>query len=196
MKKNILILSLFVVVTQFGWSQVTSKLHDFPLRITLADESISLPTFWFIDYSFNPSIQIGTERIIKEKSKSNWAIVGNAGFYYNKNWQAAVTLTGGMGYRLFFNRWNFNPRLEVGYGHIVETNPVYRLDDNGIVQKIKNYGTPLGISTLSLNVGYALNDQARSPEIFVTFASSVELPLRLPTGVHQFVGIGLQFYPF
>lgn len=173
----------------------TSKWQDYPLRVTLADESISLPNFWFTNYPFNPSVQIGTEHIWKQKERSNWAILGNVGFYYHKNWQAALTLTSGIGYRRHFGRWNINPRLELGYAHVWETNPVYKIE-NGQPRKVTNFGNPLGTTGLSLNIGYALTDKPRSPEIFVTYGSSIEVPLHLPTGVHQTVGVGVQFYPF
>ena len=180
----------------YAQAQTTnSKWQNYPLRVVLADESISLPNFWFTNYSFNPSIQVGTEHIFKQKERSNWALLGNVGFYYHKNWQAALTLTSGIGYRRNFGRFNINPRLELGYAQVWETNAVYQIQD-GQPKKVTNLGTPLGTAALSLNVGYALKDEPRSPEVFLTFGSSVELPFRLPTGAHQTVGIGVQFYPF
>lgn len=176
-------------------NQLDSIPHHLPLKISILDESISFPNFWFLDFSFNPTIMLGTEIILKEKNNHDWHLTGNLGYYFHKDWQAAIFLNSEIGFRHHFGKFNISPRFGLGYAHTFATKAVYRPVD-GQFEKVKDFGSPTFTPSLSINIGYQFKDAKYSPEIFLTFMSSLEIPFTIHTGIHQFVGLGYKFYPF
>lgn len=166
-----------------------------PLKISILDESIALPNFWFTRYSYNPAAMVGTEFILKEKEKHDWHLTANLGFYYHKDWQAAVFLNSEIGYRYHFGRFNAAARLGLGYAHVFATQPIYREVDGDFVAAT-DYGSPAFMPSLGVSLAYELKEQEYSPEVFLIFASQAEVPFNFFTGLHQMVGIGVKFYPF
>ncbi|MEM6806362.1 MAG: hypothetical protein AAF696_33495, partial [Bacteroidota bacterium] len=115
--------------------------------------------------------------------------------FYHKESQAAVFLTTEFGYRRHFGRWNLRLGLGPGYLHGFSTGPVYRLEE-GNFSEVSDRGNPTFLISASAELGYQLAKRDRSPELFLTWANSLELPLDAYTGAHQLVGIGLKIYPF
>lgn len=177
------------------YAQETGSSKAYPLKISIMDESITYPNGSFLRYSFNPAIMIGTERILKEKPKSHWYMTGNLGFFYHKDWQTGIFLNSEFGYQRNLGRWNVHGRLGLGYLHSFATGAVYKLDA-GEFQEVTDKGTHTFMPSGTVGVGYRLGEGAYSPEIFLDMMVSVELPFNYYTGVHQFTGVGVKFYPF
>jgi len=168
--------------------------QSFPISITVMDESVSIPNFWFVRYSYNPALMVGTEYILKEKGNHDWHLTANLGGYYSKEWQGAVFLNSELGYRYHLKRWNTSARFGLGYAHTFETQPIYK-PVNGTFEQVSNYGNPALMTSLALNVSYKLKDEENSPEVFLNYMSSIEFPISLYGAVHQMVGVGVKFYP-
>lgn len=181
-------------ISNISPAQETSK-APLPLKISILDESLALPNFWFTRYSYNPAAMVGTEFILKEKEKTDWHLTANLGFYYHKDWQAAVFLNSEIGYRYHFGRFNAAARLGIGYAHVFATQPIYREVDGDFVAAT-DYGSPTFMPSLGLSLAYELQEKAYSPEVFLIFSSQVEVPFNFFTGLHQLVGVGVKFYPF
>lgn len=175
--------------------QVDSLKHPLPLRIAVLDESMSLPNFWFTRYAYNPAIMIGTEYPLSQKARHDWYISANLGFYYHKKAQSAIFLNTALGYRYRLGRWQPSASLGLGYAHSFYPGQVYEYTD-GAFQETSNTGHPNFMPSVALNLGYQIRNTAYSPSVFVTFMSAVDIPFRQETSLHQFVGIGYQFYPF
>lgn len=171
--------------------EVTNK--KIPIRIALMDESISFPNFWFTRYDYNPAVMLGTEHIFRHKNKQDWLLAGNVGFYHHKHWQTAVFLNVEIGYRYHLKRFNGSARLGLGYAHVFHPGPVYSSVD-GTFEEVTDYGSPAFMPSLSLNIGYRIKEAPDSPELFLTFMSAADLPFNIFTALHQFVGVGCQFY--
>ncbi len=186
---NILVLLLFFSITQKGFSQTM------PLKISILDESISFPNFWFTDYAFNPSLMIGTEHILKEKGNHDWHLAGNLGFYQHKDWQNGVFLNAEIAYRYHFKRLSIAPKFGLGYAHTFSPKSVYQFE-NGEYKPVKEFGNPTLMPSLSIELAFKINKTEQSPEVFLTFMESAEIPFRFYNGLHQFVGLGYKFYPF
>jgi len=196
MKNTLIVIVLLIITSSMLHSQsLQEETRKFPLKISLLDESISLPNFWFTRYSYNPAAMIGTEYILKEKNNYDWHLTGNLGFYYHKNWQTAVFVNSEIGYRYHLGRFNASARLGVGYAHVFATQPIYREVD-GDYELQTDYGSPAFMPSLGINFAYELQDKEYSPEVFLTFMSHAEVPFNIFTGLHQMVGIGVKFYPF
>ena len=193
MKNTRLFLFLFLLtsftLSQKGYSQ------SMPLKVSVLDESISFPNFWFTDYSFNPAIIIGTERLLKEKGNHDWHLTGNLGFYQHKDWQNGIFVNTEIAFRHHFGRLSVSPKLGIGYAHTFSPKPVYRFD-NGEYRQVKELGNPTLMPSLSIELAFKINKTEQSPEVFLTFMESAEIPFRFYNGLHQFVGLGYKFYPF
>ncbi|MEM8527194.1 MAG: hypothetical protein AAGG68_21315 [Bacteroidota bacterium] len=194
MKHAIIMIAVLMSSYNICTAQERSK-DPIPLKISILDESIALPNFWFTRYSYNPAAMVGTEFILKEKEKHDWHLTANLGFYYHKDWQAAVFLNSEIGYRYHFGRFNAAARLGLGYAHVFATQPIYREVDGDFVAAT-DYGSPAFMPSLGVSLAYELKEQEYSPEVFLIFASQAEVPFNFFTGLHQMVGIGVKFYPF
>lgn len=192
-KKILLTLLSCYCVSLFSLQAQTKQ--EFPLTISLMDESLILPGFKFLQYSFNPAIMIGTEYVLKENPKSDWFLTGNLGLYYHDQSQLGALLQSEFGYRRKMGKWNASLRVGAAYLHSFSTKPVYLLE-NGTVSEGTDVGNPTFMPSAALSVGYRVGDQKYSPELFLIWMNSMELPFDYYTGAHQFTGIGIKFYPF
>jgi len=188
--KNLLIT---ILLFSFSGKLLAQDSKPIALHISIMDESLSFPNFWFLGYSYNPAIQIGTEFLLKEKGNHDWHLTTNLGFFYHKDIEAAIFLNSEIGYRYHLKRFSIYPRFGLGYAHTFSTKAIYQPVD-GIFQKTKDKGTPTFMPSLSMNIGYALRDEDRSPVVYFTFATAPELPFTRYNGLHQFVGLGYKFY--
>ena len=159
------------------------------------DESTSFPTGWFLSFPFDPAVMVGTEYSFRPGRINDWHLAGNLGFWYHRHNQTALFVQGAFGYRRNIGRWNVFGRLGAAYVHSFAPTPVFRLED-GSFQTGRDSGTPAFMPSLELGGGYRLGESAYSPEIFASITHSAEFPLNEFTGLHQFAGIGIKFYPF
>ena len=196
MKKRLIIICCFLgIFMQINAQEKATIKQNFPINISILDESTSLPNFWFLRYSYDPAIMIGTEYILKQKAKSDFHLTGNIGYYYHEDWASTLFILPEIGYRYHLKRWSFYARFGVGYSHSFATKPIYQFEE-GAFRETNDLGNPAAMVSLSLNTSFKLSDKALAPEIYVTLMSSGELPFNNYTGVHQFAGVGYKFYPF
>ncbi|MEM0999306.1 MAG: hypothetical protein AAGN35_19775 [Bacteroidota bacterium] len=185
---------LFLLIwTALLCQQATAQ--NFPIKVSVMQASVSPPSAGAFRYPFNPAVMVGTEYILSEKGKSDWHLAANLGWFYHRNLQTGFLLNGEIGYRYRLGRFHVAPRLGLGYGHTFSTEPVYRLENSEPV-RVKDYGNPTFLPSLSVALGYRLGDQTTSPEIFLTWQQMAEVPFVFFTGLHQFVGAGIKFHPF
>lgn len=189
MKRITLALLCALFVSNFSYAQKSA----WPLKISLLDESISLPNTWFLDYPYNPAIMVGTEFNIKSNPRNAIFLSGDLGFYHHKHWQNALFLNVGIGYRQDFWKMYASLRLGPGYSHAFAAAPVYKFED-GEYKEVTDWGSPKFSPFANLEIGYKFTSEPDSPSIYFTFGQSVDLGL-IPFP-HQFVGLGFQFYPF
>ncbi|MEO0895189.1 MAG: hypothetical protein AAFY71_02135 [Bacteroidota bacterium] len=189
-------LLIFLSLLAFGWQlHAQEKLSQLPIRISVMDESISLPNGWFTRYSFNPAITVGTEYVLKGEGASQLIVGGNLGYYYHKNWQSAFFLNGELGYKQHFNRLAAYLKLGVGYAHAFTPQPIFEGTETS-TQEARDWGYPIFMPSATVGLSYRLRNEPYSPEIFAQMMTSAEFPFNLYSGLHQFVGLGFTFYPF
>ncbi|MEO0338125.1 MAG: hypothetical protein AAF242_02820 [Bacteroidota bacterium] len=187
------VLFVFLCLYVFGIQAKAQLSSDQPLKISILDESISLPNTWFLDYSFNPAIMVGTEITLKSNPKNAFFLSGDLGFYHHKGIQSALVFNLGLGYRQEIGRLYASLRLGPGYSHIFTASQIYEYENGEYVEK-GDLGRPTFSPFIALEVGYALSSKAQRPELFLTMIESVDI--NAVTFPHQFVGLGLKFYPF
>lgn len=197
--KSILISSiiLFACYTQLHAQEQekSSFFQTHPIKISVLDESLSLPNFWFVSFPYNPAMMIGTEHILKQGKNSDFHLTANLGGYYHRYARTAFFLNTELGYRYHLGRWNASFRMGIGYSHAFYPGPEFGLDGE-VSEEISSLGRPLLMPSAALGMGYHLSDDPYSPEIFLTYMTAVDFPLSLYNSVHQFVGIGVAVYPF
>lgn len=195
MKNNMFFWMFVCLIGTSVHAQESKNPHGFPLKISLMDESLTFPNGAFLRYDFNPAIMIGTEHVLKQKPKSEWYLGSNLGFFYHKEWQTGIFLNGEFGYRRHFGRWNVHGKLGLGYLHSFTSGPVYQLED-GVLSETANTGTPTLLPSATIGLGYRIGKSPSSPVIFADMMMSAEIPFNFYTGIHQFTGLGIKFYPF
>ncbi len=195
MKRTIILLFFITAAGSVLANPPDTAKHPMPLKISLLNESISFPNFAFTRYRFNPTVMVGTERILKVKRNHDWHLTGNVGFYHHKRWQNAAFISSEIGYRLYFGRVAATARFGLGYAHTFSASKVYK-QEGGEWKEAKDWGNPTLTTSLALGAEYNFNDQPNSPAVFLTYMSSMETPFTIYTGLHHFVGVGYKFYPF
>ena len=195
-KKEILLLALSLMGFATLFAQEKEKREQtFPLHISVMKESISLPVASPLKYRYNPAIIVGTEYLLKEKENHDFHLVGNLGYYYHKDWESTIFLNIGVGYRYNLKRWSIYPRLGIGYAHIFSSKPIYKFK-GGQFRQVKDFGSPAGQGSFSLNTGYKLNKNDNSPVLYLTYMFTAQIPNSDFGGFHQFIGLGYQFFSF
>lgn len=187
--------TLFCLLTTAFHTQAQSPLAPYPLKVSVLDESLILPGFKFLQYGYNPALMVGTEYKLNNNPVSSWHLTGNLGFFYHAQSQTGIFLNSEFGYRYHLNRWNFRLGTGLGYLHGFSNRPVYKREE-GILVESTDFGSPTLMISASAEIGYQLKPGEQQPELFLTWMNSAEVPFNFYTGIHQFVGIGIKFYPF
>ncbi len=197
MTKTLFVLSLIIIWANASIAQDKSIWDQpIPLKLSIADETIGFPNFWFTRYGFNPVLMIGSEVILKERNNHNWHLTGNLGYYHHKGWQSAVFVSSEIAYRQYIGRlFSVSPKFGLGYSHVFANKPVYRLNHDEWEQ-VTDYGSPTFNVSLAVELELKLKPEASSPAIFMNYQSMVDIPFNVYTGMHHFVGVGYKFYPF
>lgn len=177
------------------WSQEDTLRQRYPLRIAVMDESISLPNHWFLRYSYNPAIMIGTSYLLRQRPHYNWHLAGDVGFYHHKDWQSAVFLRAAIGYQHNWKRFSGSARLGLGYAHIFHPAPVYKPDGNRLEQQ-SDFGSPAFMPSLALHFTFRLRDDESSSAIGLIVMQAADVPFNIFTSLHQMVGLSYTLYPF
>ncbi len=196
MKKQLLIWLFAIGLCHFANGQQKSLWQQpIPIKVSILDQSTSLPNFWFTRYSYNPAITVGTELILKKKKNHDWHLTGNLGFYHHKNWQNAAFLNSEIGFRQHFGRLSANARFGLGYSHTFAAAPVFT-QESGEWKEKTDFGNPTLNTSLGIGLEYILGQSETSPTLTMTYQSMVDIPFNIYTSLHHFVGLGFKFYPF
>lgn len=194
MKKFLQFLPIICLIFYSSKTFTQQEVTSFPIKISILDETLTLPGLGSLNYKFNPAIMLGTEYILRKKNNHDWFLSANLGYYYHKDWQAAVFINSEIGYRYQFKRWNFNSKFGLGYAHAFSTKPLYE-NKEGVWQEAKNTGSPKFMPSIGFELGYQLTDEINSPEIFATYMLAIDVPTNIFSGFHRLAGIGIKFYP-
>ena len=90
LKTNVVIGSFLLLMSWSCFAQSQVNKSDLPLSISVLDESLALPNFKFLSYSYNPALIVGTAYPLKTTENSKTYLKLQVGGYHHKGWQSAV----------------------------------------------------------------------------------------------------------
>ncbi len=166
-----------------------------PLKVVLADESIALPGFSFVDYGYEPALLLSSEYPMGRSGYDGFYISGTLGWYFHRHFRTSVFTNAQISYRLRAKRFHGSIGVGPGAALAYATQPVYEFDD-GTYAEGKNSGQLLFMPAATLELGYKLGTTPTATELLLDYSFAVETPFALVPAPHLFVGLGLRFYPF
>jgi hypothetical protein len=189
----------FLLMILFGNLNLQSQ-PAMPVRISVFNESTSIPFTRFFTAPVHPGIEAGTA--LKWKEKEHWRLYPSVSvgyLFHNKLYQAVyLQVELNCDYVLDFGLC-FKSSLGVGYMHTFTTQQEFSFE-NGVYESRADKGNSRFMPSLSLGLGYRLQPaQLNSAEIFVMYQAWAEYPYSpgfIPIMTHTNLHLGSVFYPF
>jgi len=191
-KSTIIFLFLFSTIV------LHAQPKQYPIRVSVFNESTAVPFTRFFTMPIHPGGQIGTEFVYHQKTKTYLYQTANLGYVFHNFLYQAVFLNSELGLDYKF-RFGLNAKalIGLGYMHSFATQQEYVLR-NGIYMSKPDLGNARLIPSLSIGAGYRLSKKKEnSPELFVLYQSWLEYPYSpgfIPVMTHINLQIGAKFY--
>jgi hypothetical protein len=179
----------------------TARAQDaLPVRLSIFNESTSMPFSKGITTPIHPGVELGTEFLWKESKRLRLYPTLTAGYLFHRHLYQAVFLNGGLGLDLKFGfGLSVKGILSVGYMHTFTTQQEYQFD-KGTYKSKNDKGNARVIPALAFGLGYRFNrSDFKSPEVFALYQTWIEYPYSpgfIPVMAHTNVHLGYKFYPF
>lgn len=168
-------------------------------RISLFNESTSIPFTHVLNHPIHPGIEVGREFAWKEGSQTRLYPSISIGYLFHRDLYQAVYVNLELGFdvKTVFG-FHLKSALGLGYMHSFSTGREYQLEDGRYVPG-KDRGNARLMPALSLGVGYRLKpDDPASSEVFVRYQSWLEYPYSpgfIPVMTHTSLHLGFSFQP-
>ncbi|MFN3404869.1 MAG: hypothetical protein ACK40G_12290 [Cytophagaceae bacterium] len=137
--KKIILLLLFSTV--FNLSQIFAQDNKLPIQVSFFNNGTSLPTKPF-SRPIHPGIQVGTWKVLKERSKSSFIQNFKLGYFFHRYNQHGIQLFTETAYRFkIYKGLGGETMLGLGYLHSIPDMQIFVLKDGEYVKK-RNWGRP------------------------------------------------------
>ncbi len=169
-----------------------------PLRISVFNESTSIPFTKFFSTPIHPGIQAGTEYDYQVRGNSRMFQTISLSYFYHKYLAQGVGLNTAFGYEYRFKKGlAFAVLPGIGYMHTFATTKEYVFKDGQYHIKTDK-GNPRLYPSLSIDSGYYLNkNNTLSPQLFIRYEIWAEYPYSpgfIPIMTHLNLHLGLKFF--
>lgn len=169
------------------------------IRISVFNESTSIPFTHLLNSPIHPGIQVGTDLPWKKGDHFRLYPSISVGYLFHRELYQAVYVNFELGYDLQFGfGLNLKSALGLGYLHTFATRPEYQFAD-GRYRQGKDRGNARMMPSLSLGWGYRLQpDNPKSPEVFMLYQSWLEYPYSpgfIPLMTHTNLHLGINIHP-
>lgn len=180
MKKNLLLLCLFLMTAQMGHAR---KFNPSELQFSVFNEAISLPTkspVWSTDIYHHFGMGLGFNWEYRKGAKSSMLWNLSTQYYNHQFLYSALQIYGAWDYRYHLSP-SFALGFEsgMGYMHRFSHMPEYRFDDDGY-QRIRRLGIPSLIFTLGTQLHWYPKSFLRGASFFLKYQIQ---------GVYHFAGV-------
>ncbi|PHN04572.1 hypothetical protein CRP01_21445 [Flavilitoribacter nigricans DSM 23189 = NBRC 102662] len=182
------------------WSASTAAAQEGnTLRISVFNESTSIPFTHVLNTPVHPGIQVGTDLNWKNGDHYRLYPSISVGYLFHRDLYQAVYLNLELGYDLQFDfGLNLKSAVGLGYLHTFNVQPEFQFED-GSYRQGKDRGNARLMPSLSLGWGYRLQPaNPRSPEIFMMYQSWLEYPYSpgfIPLMTHTNLHLGINIHP-
>jgi hypothetical protein len=156
--------------------QIFAQKKNFPVNISLFNESTAIPFTQFYTMPIHPGIQLGTEFNYTNKEHSRLFQTANSSYFYHNHLVQGIGLSTELGYEYRLRLGlAFESLLGVGYMHTFATAEEFTFS-NGQYEKKADQGNPRFYPSLSFDIGYYFKKSRNSPKIFIRYQSWAEYP--------------------
>lgn len=177
---------------------VNAQKKDFPVNVSVLNESTSIPFTRFFTVPVHPGMQLGTEFNYRNKSHSRLFQTANICYFYHNYLAQGVGLNSELGYEYRLKSGlAFTALLGVGYMHTFATTEEFTFK-NGEYIKRADRGNARFYPSVSLDLGYYLKkSQVTSPKLFIRYQSWAEYPYSpdfIPVMTHINLHVGAKLF--
>ena len=143
-------------------------------------------------------VSLGTEFFYRQKDNFDFYQSANINYYYAKYSTSAIVLNSEAGFRYIFNFGLFaDIGLGVGYAHLFRPNAIYKQNNNGEYEQVRDYGSPRLLADFYLSAGYDFSKNGELPlSLYLKYGSYVDILYApdLPALPHNIFQIGARYY--
>lgn len=192
MNKVLLLLIFLAPSVLFG------KGKEFPVNISVFNESTAIPFTRFLTTPIHPGLQLGTEFDYKVKEHSRLFQSANISYFYHNYLAQGAAINTELGYEYRLKSGlAFAGLIGIGYMHTFATTEEFTFT-NKQYEKKADTGNARFYPSFSVDVGYYLNKiDLNSPKIFVRYQSWGEYPYSpgfIPVMTHINLHLGVKFF--
>lgn len=162
------------------------------IRVSVLNESISLPSLQLTKPPFHPTLNIGTD--LREKGGKHWkrTFGVDAYYYYHKQIEHAIMLDAS--YRIGYQfKFGLKPYFStaLGYKHAILTGEKYELKD-GEYQKSTHLGKAQANLKLGFGLEYPISEKYSLMTDYKFMTSFPSGGMFVPFNLNTFLGAGLK----
>lgn len=169
---------------------------DFPLSISIMDESIGLPSYRLTGKALHPGVIVGTSFPLQSYNKASLLLGTNLGWFYHRKIAHEFFVNGEIAYVYAISERFFIEGISgLGYAHSFYPSEIYVFDENGNIVEKNQLGRGHALVNFGLGLGYNVTDKAI---LFTRYQFVIETPFAnsFPVMPHTFFQVGATFYPF
>jgi len=204
MRKIVFSLAIIILIgsgcnSLFGQEVETKKwLAKHPIDFAFGNFLVGMPFSNIFINKFYPLVTIGTEFYYRNKNKSQIYQTAKIGGYYNKYNTSSFFINTEIGYRYTFGFGLFaDANLGVGYSHLFHPNAIYKPNDNGEYEQVRDWGKPSIMADYLLSIGYDFSKRLNKPaSIFLRYGNYMQLFYNsdIPVLPQNSFQIGIRFF--
>jgi hypothetical protein len=171
--------------------------QEFPLRVTVGNESTAIPFTRFFTVPVHPSVQAGTDFTYRDRAHSRIYQTINLGYAFHRYLYQGLWLNTEAGYDYMFSfGLNLKALLGAGYLHTFATQQEYQFKDGKYVGGA-DWGNPRLMVSLALGIGYKIKKESgKGTEIFLLYKPWIEYPYSpgfIPLMTHISLEAGVRY---
>jgi hypothetical protein len=148
-----------------------------PIDFSIGNFSVGMPFSKILIDRFYPLTKLGTEFYYRNRRNSQILQTAKLGGYYSKHNTSAFFVNTEIVYRYTFNFGLFaDANLGVGYSHLFHPNAIFKSNENGEYEQIRDWGKPSMMANYLFSIGYNCSKRLKkNTSIFLCYGNYIQL---------------------
>lgn len=163
----------------FGQDSKTTKqwFEKHTVDFTLGNFSVGMPFKRVVINKFYPSATIGTAFYYSCRQHTQIYQAASFGGYYSKYSTSSFFLNTDIGYRYTLGFGLFaDAGIGIGYSHLFRPNAIYKMNESGEYQQVRDWGRSSFMADYSLSIGYDFSKRMhKHVSAFLRYGNYVQL---------------------